>query len=198
MISFGAKIPIAECKIQNRKTGKTESATVYEYTCTDKSDVEKIKRIVAREDWEFGSDIAYDAHWKNTVIENNDKCYGFMKDYHVYTLENNRRKTIGLCETKETDNIIVEFCETLQDKKYKYAGQTLLASIAQKACNSSLTLIIENAATKALDFYRKVCGFTEEVYEDEEISFIVDKRQMQDFIEQTEKRTNGKIVCLNA
>ena len=43
MISFGAKNPIAKCKIQNRETGKFENATVYEYTCTDKSDIEKLK-----------------------------------------------------------------------------------------------------------------------------------------------------------
>ena len=45
MISFGAKIPIAKCKIQNKESGQFENATVYEYTCSDKSDVEKIKRI---------------------------------------------------------------------------------------------------------------------------------------------------------
>ena len=197
MISFGAKIPIAKCKIQNRETGKSESATVYEYTCTDKSDVKKIERIMDKEDWEFGQDIAYDVWWKNSVIEKNDNRYKYMLDYHFYSIENNRRKTIGLCETKENDDIGVEFLETLQDKKYRFTGQTLLASIAKKANHSGNNLVILNAAQKALDFYRKICGFTKEVQDDESISFVVNKPQIQEFIRQTEQRTNGEIVFLN-
>ena len=198
MISFGAKIPIAKCKIQNRKTGKTESSTVYEYTCTDKSDVEKIERIVSKQDWEFGQDIAYDVWWKNSVIEKNDARYNYMLDYHFYSIENNRRKTIGLCETKENDDIGVEFLETLQDKKYRFIGQTLLASLAKKASLAANRLIILNAAQKALDFYRKSCGFTKEIQDDEAISFVVNKPQILEFIRQTEQRTNGEIVFLNA
>ena len=197
MISFGAKIPIAKCKIQNRQTGKTESATVYEYTCTDKSDVEKIKKIVLKHDWEFGPDIAYDAWWKNSVIEKNDTRYDYMRDYHIYSIENNRRKTIGLCETQEKDDVSVEFLETLQDKKYRFTGQTLLASVAEKASHVANRLIILNAAQKALDFYRKTCGFTKEIRDDDGISFVVDKPQLQDFIRQTEQRTSGEILSLN-
>ncbi len=197
MISFGAKIPITKCKIQNRETGKTENATVYEYTCTDKSDVDKIDRIVSKEDWEFGTDIADDAWWKNHTIENKDSRYGYVNDYHIYSIENNRRKTIGICETKETDYVNVELFETLQNKKYKFVGQSFLASLAQKASNSAKCLIIENAAIKALGFYRDACGFTKEFEEDDEISFVVDASQLQQFIQQTEQRTEGKIVCLN-
>lgn len=197
MISFGAKIPITKCKIQNRETGKTESATVYEYTCTDESDVKKINRIVSSEDWEFGTDIAYDAWWKNHTIENKDNRYEYLYDYHIYSIENNRRKTIGICETKESDDINVELFETLQNKKYKFVGQTFLASLAKKANDCEKCLIIDNAAKKALDFYRKTCGFTKEIKEDEGISFIVDTSQLPQFIQQTEQRTNGEIVCLN-
>lgn len=197
MISFGAKIPITKCKIQNRETGKTENATVYEYTCTDKSDVDKIDRIVSKEDWEFGTDIADDAWWKNHTIENKDSRYGYMNDYHIYSIENNRRKTIGICETKETDYVNVELFETLQNKKYKFVGQTFLASLAQKASNCAKSLIIDNAAIKALGFYRNTCGFTKELKEDDGISFVVDTSQLQQFIQQTEQRTDGKIVCLN-
>ena len=198
MISFGAKIPIAKCKIQNRETGKFENATVYEYTCTDKSDVEKIERIISKQDWEFGQDIANDVWWKNSVIEKNNTRYNYMRDYHFYSIENNRRKTIGLCETQEKEDISVEFLETLQDKKYRFTGQTLLASVAEKANNIANRLIILNAAQKALDFYRKTCGFTTEIHENDEISFVIEEPQLQAFIKQTEERTNGEIISLNA
>ena len=197
MISFGAKIPIAKCKIQNRETGKFENATVYEYTCSEKSDVEKIERIVSKQDWEFGDDIYYSAWWKNSVIENNDDRYDYMKDYHYYSIENNRRKTIGICETKEKDGFFVELFETLQDKKYKFAGQSFLASLAQKASKNDVDITINYAAAKALDFYRKICGFTQEIHEDEGISFVVNKPQITDFIRQTEQRTLGQIVSLS-
>lgn len=198
MISFGAKIPIAKCKIQNRETGKTESATVYEYTCADKSDVEKIERIASKENWEFGTDIFDDASWKNSCIVNKDNSYGYMNNYCIYSIENNRRKTIGLCETRESDNINVELFETLQNKKYRFVGQVFLASLAKKASNSAKCLVIENAAKKALGFYRNSCGFKKEFNEDEGINFLVDAPQLEDFIKQTEQRTNGKIVYLTA
>ena len=197
MVSFGAKIPIAKCKIQNQQTGKIESATVYEYTCSDKSDIEKIERIVSKQDWEFGYDIFNSARWKNSVIENNDKRYGYMMDYHYYSIENNRKKTIGICETKEENGIAVELFETLQDKKYKFVGQTFLASLAQKAKNIDSSLTISYAAPKALGFYRNTCGFTKEVRDDDGVSFVVDKPQLQEFIRQTEQRTSGQIVNLN-
>ena len=69
MISFGAKIPIAKCKIQNRETGKFENATIYEYTCTEKADIEKIKRITSRQKWEYGLDFLDDAMWKKRSLK---------------------------------------------------------------------------------------------------------------------------------
>ena len=193
MISFGAKIPIAKCKIQNRKTGKFENATVYEYTCADKSDVEKIKRITSKQDWEFGFDILNDASWKNFVFET-DKSW---HNNHFYSIENNRRKTIGLCETVERDSIAVELLETQKDKLYRFVGQTMLAALANKAFSGFNSLIIPNALPKALDFYKKTCGFKRKFNNDDEVVFFVDKPQLQDFIKQTEQRTNGAIISLS-
>ena len=34
-ISFGAKIPIARCMVQNNKTKEKEQATIYEYECNN-------------------------------------------------------------------------------------------------------------------------------------------------------------------
>ena len=38
-ISFGKKIPIAQCQIQNLATKKFEPATIYELDCHDESDL---------------------------------------------------------------------------------------------------------------------------------------------------------------
>ena len=193
MISFGAKIPIAKCKIQNRETGQFENATVFEYTCTDKSDVEKIKRIIAKQDWEFGVDIYSDADWKNfaSTFDKNSQ------NTHFYSLENKRRRTIGLCETTENENITVELLETKQSNTYRFVGQTILSTLAKKAFSKSSPLVIQNAIPKALDFYRKTCGFNQEIKDGDDISFIVDKAQLQFFINQTNQRTNGELINLS-
>lgn len=199
MISFGGKIPIAKCKIQNRETGKFENATVYEYTCTDESDIEKIKRITSRHDWQYGFDIFNDARWKKFRLDGNKNYTPYDIRYaHFYSVENSHRKTIGLCETMENQDFSVELLETQKDKPYRFVGQTILATLGQKSIESNNPLIIKNASSQALDFYRKTCGFTNETKKGRNISFIVDKPQMQEFIEQTEQRTNGEIVFLKA
>jgi len=38
-ISFGKKIPLSQCQIQNKETGNFEKATVYELDCKDKNDI---------------------------------------------------------------------------------------------------------------------------------------------------------------
>ena len=117
---------------------------------------------------------------------------------HFYSIENIHRKTIGLCETVENKNFSVELLETQKDKPYRFVGQTMLATLCKKSTDSNKPLIIENAVALALDFYRKTCGFTQEVHNNNEISFVVNKPQMQDFVKQTAQRTNGEIVFLNA
>lgn len=197
MISFGAKIPIAKCKIQNKETGQFENATVFEYTCTDKADVDKIKRIIAKQDWQFGFDIFNDARWKNYAIEKDLKdC---VNNTHFYSLENNRRKTIGLCETQENDSVVVDLFETKTKRKYRFVGQTMLATLANKVINSPASpfLVIQNALPKSLDFYKKACGFTQEIKEGDDIYFVIDKPQLQQFVKQTEQRTGGEIISLN-
>lgn len=199
MISFGAKIPIAKCKIQNRKTGQFENATVYEYTCTDSSDVDKIKKITAKQDWQFGFDILNDMRWKNYILEKDLKKHSYrVNSTHFYTLENSRRKTIGLCETQENDALIVDLFETRTKGKYRFVGQTMLAALARKVLDvpSSSFLVIQNALPKSLDFYKKVCGFGQEIKDGDEIYFVVDKSQLQSFVNQTEQRTNGEIISL--
>lgn len=198
MISFGAKVPIAKCKIQNKETGQFENATVFEYTCADKSDVEKLKRITAKQDWEFGVDIYNDARWKNYIIEKglNENSYS-INNAHFYSLENSRRKTIGLCETQEDAALVVDLFETRMKNKYRFVGQTMLAVFARKVLNGSDFLVIQNALPKSLDFYKKACGFGQEIKEGDEIYFVVDKSQLQSFINQTEQRTGGAIISLS-
>ena len=199
MISFGAKIPIAKCKIQNKESGQFENATVYEYTCSDKSDVEKIKRITAKQDWQFGFDIYNDARWKNYILEKDLKKHSYrVNSTHFYTLENSRRKTIGLCETQENDALVVDLFETRAKRKYRFVGQTMLAVLARKVLDSSTNsfLVIQNALPRSLDFYKKVCGFGQEIKDGDEIYFVVDKSQLQQFVDQTEQRTTGKLISL--
>ena len=191
MITFGAKIPIAKCRIQNRETEKFENATIYEYTCDDAKDIAAIKRITANFDWIYGYDIYTNAWWKYAK----DEEYNHNK---FYAIENNHGKTIGLCETKENSDIIIEFLEAHESKKYRFVGQNILAALAKKALiNRGKKLIIQDAQAGAMKFYRSDCGFIHEAKHDDSVDFIVNRHQLYKLIQQTENRTQGQIINLS-
>ena len=50
-ISFGRKIPVATCQVKNLEKNKFTPATVYEFDCRDRSDMEELRE--AEGEWEF-------------------------------------------------------------------------------------------------------------------------------------------------
>lgn len=191
-VSFKAKIPIALCTIQNRASKSAEHAIMYEYTCSDESDINEIKRITEEKEWEFGYSYLVDSECKysNSIIPYNNR--------HFYTLENEKKETIGMCETREKNEIEVLYLEAQKAKKYRYVGQSILATLAKKVFNvHARGMLINDAVDTAMDFYQDACGF-DEIYEIGGITDIwVDRKTLYKLIKQVENNTERKIIDLS-
>lgn len=158
-ISFGKKIPIATCQIQRKKDKKFEQATIYEYDCSEKSDMQKIKYVfwgkTNSAPWKYACEIWADAC---------DKFKPFLKEHKltgIYTIENSKKQTICICDTYEDEKEIkVRYIESKKDSSYKYAGQNMLAMLAKKVVRTNKKdLFINDGQPEAEIFYKEKCGF---------------------------------------
>ena len=184
-ISFGRKIPIAQCQIVSDKTNEYVPATIYEYDCKDRKDVDDINEIDGY--WVFKSEILFNAKDKLQLPQK-------YKNLRIFSLENNKGKTIGLMQCKESDN---QFDISLLEKrfldKHKYVGSVLLATAAKETLKSkSNKLTVSFPLPEARDFYINGCGFkttSTKILE-------MDQEQIKKFIKQTEQKTNSQIINL--
>lgn len=188
-ISFGKKIPIAQCQIQNIKTGKFEPATVYEFDCKDESDLVETRK--PKSQWQYA----------NYIHENmSDKYrYGaFSQDFDdccFYILQDKNGKTIGMAQTEEIyeDAYDLAYLDTKKGKHYKFVGQTLLATVAREVQKKSGDILsVFGAVDSAMDFYKKVCGFKIGEFD---MPYIF-AEDIPNFIKQTEERTKARIIDL--
>lgn len=153
-INFGKKIPIAVCQVQNTKTKNFEKATIYEYDCKDKSDLDELKKLAEKE-FGFGYCILSNANKKaNPTKAQHRNC-------RIYTIEDESKRTICMCDTNENEKaIVVKHIESANNKKYKYAGQNMLAMLARKVIQEGKReLFIFNIFDEAQEFYIDKCGF---------------------------------------
>ena len=54
-ISFGKKIPITSCQVQDKTTGNFLPATLYEYDCKDEQDILEV--VFTGKQWYFSNSI---------------------------------------------------------------------------------------------------------------------------------------------
>lgn len=193
-ISFGAKIPIALCQIKNAKSDKSSSAIIYEYDCKDPQDVWEIERINAKLNWFYASNLTIRADLKY-------QGYKSYQNNAFYAIEDERGKTIGLCCAEENEtNTKVKFIETKTNGKYKYVGQTMLATVAKRMLTNrqKKELIISNAQESAYGFYEK-CGFHQDNSEAKYdiVNYRMPKIEMPSFIRETEQKSQGRIINLD-
>jgi len=191
-ISFGAKIPVASCQIQERATGDFIPAAVYEYDCKDYEDIKKVES--AKGIW----------HYKNTItndmkLKYSNFFFNFMppeNHKHYYTIEKEDGEIIGMTQTSHKDNSVnISFIETRSNGKYKYAGQALIAAVGMKIlADNNDKLYVKCPVNDALDFYKKSCKFSE----DSTGVLYMDRRQIKKFLTRTKKRTRAPIINLNA
>lgn len=189
-VSFGQKIPIALGQIQNKKTGEFEQATIYEVDCKDESDILEVKNNM--EGWSFPCEIATNMHIKQL----GQNKYNNKHEFHsFYILQNPDYETLGRIDLKKWDNGLfsVEWLDTKENSGYRYVGQTILATIAKEVIdNDGSSLAILGAMEDAIPFYTDVCKFTD----CGKSGFYMNEKQMQEFINRTEKRTQGSIINL--
>ena len=188
-ISFKRKIPIAQCKIFDNEQNKFVGATVHEYDCKTMSDICEVQKLGAG--WQFTNSIIYNMQVKNRCVytghPNNSRFFNIEK-------ENGEIVGLALCEEKE-NSLNVNFIETKQNKKQKFAGQTLLAIIANYALDiGKCKLIIKNALKDSYSFYKSICGFKKGEGNDLEMK----RKDIKKFTQQTEERIQSSIISTKA
>ena len=190
-ISFGKKLPITTCQIYDNKHQKSIPVTCYKFDCNDKSDFQEIEKL-NDDDWQYTCETV--SNMKNKFRKTQR---GQHSDVVVFTLEKQNGEKIGLCCAEDTEHSIdVNYFETRQNGEHKYAGQALLASIGTEVLNNNQgELKIHNAISSAYDFYEKICGFTENI---QDYCLSMNRLGIRRFIRQTEQRTKGQIIEVEA
>ena len=187
-ISFQAKIPIAKCQIYDTQKKSQETATIYEYDCKDRSDIRSIIAIAQNGEWEYGYNI-YGNAWNKA-----HPSRPFHKHARIYSIENQKGKTICICDTQENhEEIIVKHLESHKDKNYKYAGQNMLAMLAKKVIDTKREcLFINDGQPEAQDFYTNKCGFEivgSNPNDENGTDYELKREDIPYFIAQTEEKT---------
>ena len=188
-ISFGKKIPIAQCQIQNLTTGKFEPATVYELDCTDESDLLEV--VKPSQEWEYAAYI----HANMCDKVDFQKIFQSDGTDNFYILQNQQGETLGMSQVEEIYDGAhdLSYLDTKKDKQYKYVGQTLLATVAREVYKKASDIFsVYGAVDSAKDFYEKICGFKIGEFDMPYLSY----EEIPAFIEQTESRTHAPIIDL--
>ena len=184
-ISFGQRIPTAVCNVLDTKENKYVPALVCELDCRDKEDIDTISSL--GDSWIHNDTIAWNMRVKHCDIKR-DKS----NDSRFYTLENPNGEILGVTYVDDFEKKVeVRFIETRADHRYKYVGQTLLASLGKGILDGRQSkLIIRSAVSSAKDFYEKVCGFKEIGFSD----LAMNRFDIHKFIRRTEEKTQSPIV----
>ncbi len=186
-ISFGQKKPITLCKVMDRYNQKFVPATFYELDCKDSNDVKELAQ--AQGNWRFKNAITSNMAYKNDIFN-----IVSPNRNRFFILQKNDGEVIGMMQTKSQNNDeIVEYLESLPTRRYKYAGQNILASLCTAILNNKgHKIIINNPAQKATPFYIERCGFKQ----GSNTTLQMGKKGMKSLIENVEQKTQGKIINL--
>lgn len=186
-ISFGARIPIAKCQIQNTITKEFEPALIYEIDCNDRSDIDTF--VMPENEWNYAKCVQ--GSLADSMMM--EAIYNVPRKSSFYLLQNQNGETLGISEVEKSfdDNYNLAYLDTKKDKNYKYVGQTLLATVAREAFKKGTKLFtVYGAALSALDFYTDICGFKDSgLY-----TPIMERGEIPAFVNRTEKRTQARII----
>ena len=200
-ISFGKKIPIYQTHVLNKETNQFQTATLSELDCKDYDDIEYLINQTGA--WEFKYPLTVDMHTKNMRLKNYEKLSPVEKEYidenKFYVLESPEKELIGICETTGfRDRANIHFLETIkqQKEKYKFSGQSILASVAKHLLSQSDNPLLQiyDPAYDAKKFYTEKCGFVNS----EGSSLVLTKAGMENLISTVEQRTQSQIIDLQA
>ena len=191
-ISFGKKIPIAKCSIKNRLTRKYVPATCYEIDCKDEADYLEIANL--KKKWYFKNSISNDIERKHNNLNDG---FGLYLNRHFYTMQTDSdNQIVGICQTEEINkDLELIHLETSPNKKYKYAGQGLLAVLSIIAGKDKTdNIYIPFPVDSARAFYTDKCGFKNCQSND---GLYMNKKRFGLFRQQVEKRMQAPILDIN-
>lgn len=191
-ISFGKKIPITQCKIRDNSLGKFVGATFYEVDCKDMEDIDEINSLKGK--WEFRRTITKkmeDIHDRLETDKNHMNNYGF------YVLQKDGGEIVGLSEVKKSfPDLRLEYIESENEGKYKYVGQTMMASLGEVARQEKLKRIyIPIPVKSAVPFYIDKCGFREQK---EGYALVMNTNKSKKLKEIAETKTHAPIIDVRA
>lgn len=191
-INFGKKIPITQCKIRDNNSGRFVGATFYEVDCMDMEDIDEIYNLKGK--WGFRRTIAQkmeDVHDLLEIDKNRRNDYGF------YVLQKDGGDIVGLTEVKKFfPDLRIEYIESENEGKYKYVGQTMMASLGEVAKHERLKRIYIPVPTEdAVPFYKDKCGFREQKNSN---ALIMNINKTKKLKELTETKTHAPIIDVRA
>ncbi len=155
-ISFGKKIPVANCKIKDIQKNRFVDATLYEFDCKDLSDIEEIKKLYGN--WHFKNSVANEMRRKYSYFKN----YKKQNNHHFFVLEADK-EPVGIAGIKhEEPNLILNYLESEHEGRYKYIGKNMINLFGKIAVKNHLKRIyIPIPLKSSRDFYIKKCMFKE-------------------------------------
>ncbi len=195
-ISFNGKIPVSTCNIYNKRRRKFVEATVYEIDCKDKKDADYIRNIGGN--WKYKEQIVQGIKRKHNRLTGENASFwnnaekNSIEDNRYFALVAPKEEIICICETEPFGNEVdISVIESKKDRHYKYAGQTMLATIAKSILGRDKKLTVKAPSNDAVIFYENKCHFRKNR---KYFGYELPQEDIQDFIQRTENRTNGKII----
>ena len=182
-ISFGRKIPVAQCNIMDKKTNQNTRATVFEYDCKDKEDIDELEKIAESGRFEYGYCVYFNAEEKYS-----SQIY-YYDEFGIYTIENSNGKTIGICSTRENENETnINFIET-EHEKYRFIGRSFIELLGKKTLdNNRKWLFLRNAQEGAKEIYKRWGFHPQENIENGKLDMNMPTSEVEEFIENIPKK----------
>ena len=189
-VSFGKKIPITRCKIKDLEQNKFVPATFYEIDCKDMDDIDEINNLNGK--WQFRKTISRKMEDTHDLLEIDENI---RKDYGLYVIQKDGGDIVGLSEVKKWfPDLRLEYLESENEGKYKYIGQTMMASLGEVARREKLKRIyIPIPVDSAVPFYKDKCGFREVR---DSAALVMNINKTKKLTELAEEKTNAPIIDL--
>ena len=186
-ISFGQKIPVAECKVKDIKSDKFVPVRMYEYDCKDQSDIDEVRNLPSC--FGYKTAIATDMETKKKAKEK----YSIDTGVSHYIMQTEDGNPLGIASVRNNEETYgVKFIQTSQHSTHKYVGQAMLASMAKIAMNDNREKFeIRFPTNEAMGFYTHKCGFK---HGESHYHLEMSQKDMKKFIFKTQLKTHSTII----
>ncbi len=203
-VSFGQRLPLTTCYVQNQYNGTLVPATFCELDPNDPEDIRDIENLSDYK-FQFKDNIAYNMSHHNALnniknnIQNNNDINLMLEETapaRYFLMEHPKGSIIGITQiSRQGQNVNIDYISRNKMEPYTFIGQDMIASICSDILKSYdvKKLIVEYPAASAKKFYTNVCGFK---YDRRGI-LAMNRKQMQKFVDSVEKKTQHPILNLS-